>query len=162
MHVLLKTKIVVAPVCIEVCVPHSTAEGSPSVFKQQGKREYTHCSLHGELAVQMLWKPLFSPLIHSREWRGSANVRKKNIPSLALARHASCIYWYFSCMLLKTRLNLDCQSDKPHHLPFVLSGAPILLDAVCFIGPVGFPSWGFEICPHTSDSYTSSLTHPET
>lgn len=33
MHVLLTTKIGIAPVCIEVCVPHSTAEGSLSVFK---------------------------------------------------------------------------------------------------------------------------------
>lgn len=44
----------VALVCIEVRVPNSTAEGSLSMFKQQGKQEYTHCSLHGELVVQML------------------------------------------------------------------------------------------------------------
>lgn len=54
MHVLLTTNIVVAPVYMEVCVPHSTAEGSLSLFKQQGKQEYTHRSLHGKLAVQML------------------------------------------------------------------------------------------------------------
>lgn len=52
------------------------------MFKQQGKQEYTHFSLHGELAVSMLWKPLFSPLLSSGEKRG----KKYQHPHFSLLR----------------------------------------------------------------------------
>lgn len=94
------------------------------MLKQQGTQECTHRFLHGKLAVQMHWKPLF-PLSFTQENGDFLPTYGKSITSLSLARHTSCILWCISCILLKTLLNLGGQSGTPHHLPFVLSGAPL-------------------------------------
>lgn len=164
MHVLLTTKIVIAPVCIEVCVcpPHSTAEGSLSVFKATREARGHTLLPPWRAGSADAWKTsVFSFLSPER------TEREKSISSLPLARHASCIYWYFACMLLKTLLNLDCQSDKPHHLPFVLSGAPVFAGRrmfywtgrVSFMGFWNMPShiWLLNVFFNTSRDVNTTL-----
>lgn len=94
MHVLLTTKIVIAPVCIEMCVPHSTAEGSPSVFKATREVRVHTLLPPWRAGGADAWKTsVFSFLSPERTERFFQRT-EKSISGLPFspARHASCIY----------------------------------------------------------------------